>query len=168
MVARLRFSRCLHHGGELLAGFRCGDWLIRVTEVSGEEDRISLELASYARIPNAVNAIRAGNLLFLSGCSAVDPDGNVVGLGDVEKQTRQAMENMKAALDVAGATFKNVVHMDTFYADPRLTQQTIHVRSSYFSSENPYTTTGAQVTGFGKPGMFVEMDAIAVLDDDHE
>ncbi|HET9002038.1 MAG TPA: RidA family protein [bacterium] len=127
-----------------------------------------LNWPSYARIPNAVNAIRAGNLLFLSGCSAVDPDGNVVGLGDMEKQTRQAMENMKAALDAAGATFKNVVHMDTFYADPRLTQQMIHVRSSYFSSENPYTTTGVQVAGFGKPGMLVEMDAIAVLDDDHE
>jgi enamine deaminase RidA (YjgF/YER057c/UK114 family) len=125
-----------------------------------------LNWPSYARIPNAVNAIRAGNLLFLSGCSAVDPNGDVVGLGDMEAQTRQAMENMKAALEAAGASFKNVVHMDTFYSDPRLTPQMIHVRSSYFSPENPYTTTGVQVAGFGKPGMLVEIDAIAVFDDD--
>jgi enamine deaminase RidA (YjgF/YER057c/UK114 family) len=122
--------------------------------------------SSYARIPNAVNAIRAGNLLFLSGCSAVDPNGNVVGLGDMEAQTRQAMENMKAALEAAGASFEHVVHMDTYYADPRLSPQMIAVRSSYFTPENPYTTTGVQVAGFGRPGMLVEMDAIAVLDDD--
>src|SRR5262249_15442437 len=65
-------------------------------------------------------------------------------------------------------SFGNVVHMDTFYADPRLTQQMISVRSSYFSADNPYTTTGVQVAGFGKPGMLVEMDAIAGLDDEQE
>jgi len=119
----------------------------------------------YKRIPNAVNAIRAGNLLFLSGCSAIDREGNLVGPGDIAAQTRQAMENMKAALEAAGASFKNVVHMDTFYADPRLSQQMIEVRSSYFGPDNPYTTTGVQVAGFGRPGLLVEMDAIAVLDD---
>jgi enamine deaminase RidA (YjgF/YER057c/UK114 family) len=119
----------------------------------------------YKRIPNAVNAIRAGNLLFLSGCSAIDREGNLVGPGDITAQTRQAMENMKAALEAAGASFKNVVHMDTFYADPRLSPQMIEVRSSYFGPDNPYTTTGVQVAGFGRPGLLVEMDAIAVLDD---
>jgi len=119
----------------------------------------------YKRIPHAVNAIRAGNLLFLSGCSAIDREGNLVGPGDIAAQTRQAMENMRAALEAAGASFKNVVHMDTFYADPRLSQQMIEVRSSYFGPDNPYTTTGVQVAGFGRPGLLVEMDAIAVLDD---
>ena len=122
----------------------------------------------YARIPHAVNAIRAGHLLFLSGCSALDASGNVVGLGDMAAQTRQAMENMKAALEAAHASFKNVVHMDTFYADPRLTQQMIDVRGSYFGPDNPYTTTGVQVAGFGRSGLLVEMDAIAVLDDEKE
>lgn len=118
----------------------------------------------YARIPHAVNAIRAGNLLFLSGCTGLDPNGNLVG-PDIASQTRQAMENMKAALAAAGASFKNVVHMDTFYADPRLSPQMIEARSSYFGPDNPYTTTGVQVAGFGRPGILVEMDAIAVLDD---
>jgi len=120
----------------------------------------------YARIPHAVNAIRVGNLLFLSGCSGLDADGNIVGVGDIEAQTRQAMENMKAALEAAGASFRNVVHMDTFYADPRLSQKMVNVRSSYFGPDNPYTTTGVQVAGFGMPGLLVEMDAIAVLDGD--
>ena len=124
-----------------------------------------LNWSFYGRIPHAVNAIRAGNLLFLSGCSAIDPDGNLVGPGDIEAQTRQAMENMKAALEAAGASFRNVVHMDTFYADPRLSDKMIVVRSSYFGPDNPYTTTGVQVAGFGRPGMLVEMDAIAVLDE---
>jgi len=119
----------------------------------------------YARIPYAVNAIRAGNLLFLSGCSGIDANGEIVGPGDITAQTRQAMENMKAALEAAGASFKNVVHMDTFYADPRLSAQMIAVRSSYFGPDNPYTTTGVQVAGFGRPGLLIEMDAIAVLDD---
>ncbi len=125
-----------------------------------------LKWPSYQRIPHAVNAIRAENLLFLSGCSGLDRDGNLIGPGDIGAQTRQAMENMKAALEAAGASFRNVVHMDTFYADPRLTPKMIEVRSSYFGPDNPYTTTGVQVAGFGKPGILVEMDAIAVLDDE--
>ena len=120
----------------------------------------------YQKIPHAVNAIRVGNLLFLSGCSGLDRDGDLVGPGDIGAQTRQAMENMKAALEAAGASFQNVVHMDTFYADPRLSPKMIEVRSSYFGPNNPYTTTGVQVAGFGKPGILVEMDAIAIFDDE--
>ncbi len=121
----------------------------------------------YAEIPNAVNAIRAGNLLFMSGCSAVDPQGNVVGLGNIEVQTRRAMENLKAALEAAGATFENVAHMDTFYAstlDRETILRSVRVRSSYFSRENPYTTTGVVVAGFTVPELLVEIDAIAVVD----
>jgi enamine deaminase RidA (YjgF/YER057c/UK114 family) len=120
----------------------------------------------YAEIPNAVNAIRAGNLLFLSGCSSLDPNGKVVGPGNIELQTRQAMENMKAALEAAGASFENVVHMDTFYAsslDRETILRSVKVRSSYFSRENPYTTTGVAIAGFTVPGLLIEIDGIAVL-----
>ncbi len=121
----------------------------------------------YDEIPNAVNAVRAGNLLFLSGCSAVDPKGNVVGAGDIELQTRQAMENLKAALGAAGATFENVAHMDTFYAsslDREMIKRAVRVRSSYFSRSSPYSTTGVVIVGFTIPGLLIEMDAIAVLE----
>lgn len=122
-----------------------------------------LKWRSYDQIPNAVNAIRVGDLLFLSGCSSLDHEGNLIGAGDIERQTRQTMENMKIVLHAAGANFKNVVHMDTFYVDPATIPQSVKIRSSYFSPENPYTTTGVVIAGFSVPGMLVEIDAIAVM-----
>lgn len=60
-------------------------------------------------------AIRAGKWLFCSGQVALDPmSGQVVGPGDVEKQTSQVMNNIAAVLREAGATFENVVKTTIF------------------------------------------------------
>jgi enamine deaminase RidA (YjgF/YER057c/UK114 family) len=125
----------------------------------------NLKWRQYEGIPNAVNAIRVGNLLFLSGCSALDHDGRVVGRGDIEAQTKQTMENIKATLHAAGASFENVAHMDTFYVQRETIPQSVRVRSTYFSPDNPYTTTGVIVSGFSHPDLLIEIDAIAVFDD---
>src|ERR687891_1878797 len=62
-------------------------------------------------------AIRAGNLLFLSGQIPLDPaSGNVID-GDVTAQTERVLRNIAAVLQAAGATFANVVRTTVFLAD---------------------------------------------------
>ena len=53
-------------------------------------------------ISHFTDAVRAGNLVYVSGIVAVDRDGNLVGGGDVVAQTRQVFENMRAVLAAAG------------------------------------------------------------------
>lgn len=78
---------------------------------------------------------------------------------------KQTMENIKATLEAAGATFENVTHMDTFYVDRDTIPQSVRVRSSYFGLGNPYTTTGMIVSGFSHRELLIEIDVIAMFDD---
>ena len=63
------------------------------------------------------DAVRAGDLLFISGCVALDADGKLVGEGDVVGQARQVFENIGLCLAAAGATFADVVKVTTFLTD---------------------------------------------------
>ena len=60
-------------------------------------------------ISHYTDAVAADNLVFVSGILPVDPDGNIVGVGDVVRQTEQIFHNIEVLLDAAGATFDDVV-----------------------------------------------------------
>ena len=63
-------------------------------------------------------AVRKGNLLFISGLTATDDKGNIVGKGDIVAQTRQIFEKIKAILEAAGGSFDDLVktaHEDSFF-----------------------------------------------------
>lgn len=117
----------------------------------------------YESFPGSAPAIRVGNLLFISGCAAIDPQGNVVGKGDIRAQTRQTMENMKAVLEAAGATFDNVVETTTFITDIRQLGEAIAVRSEYLRQDSPTAGTSVEVSALGLEGLMIEIRAIAVL-----
>src|SRR5881394_708107 len=59
-------------------------------------------------------AVRAGNLVFVTGTTATDDAGNIVGMGDPAAQTAQAIENIRAALRKAGAELQDVVRTRIF------------------------------------------------------
>ena len=59
-------------------------------------------------------SVPAGRLVFISGTVAMDDDGQVVGLGDMETQSRYVFEQVGKLLQEAGATFDNVVKITTF------------------------------------------------------
>ena len=64
---------------------------------------------SYSQRYTFSPAVRKGNWLFISGLTATDEGGTMVGKGDIVAQTRQIFEKMKVILDAAGGSFDNIV-----------------------------------------------------------
>ena len=62
----------------------------------------------------AIAVEATGRLVFISGMVAQRPDGTIAGVGDVEAQTRQVCENVKAAVEAAGGTLANVCRVDVY------------------------------------------------------
>ncbi len=111
---------------------------------------------------HAVKA-KGNQFLFISGITARDQEGKIVGKGDIKTQTQQVLENMKKVLDTAGATFDNIVKVTVFITDMRNFQEIHEVRARYFKKDFPASTL-VQVTSLASPDLLIEIEAIAVLD----
>jgi aminoacrylate peracid reductase len=84
-------------------------------------------------------AVRKGNLLFISGLTATDARGTMVGQGDIVAQTRQIFEK-KAILDAAGGSFDDVVKTVDYMVTTEGYQGTADVRRAYFRHGFPAAT----------------------------
>ena len=109
-------------------------------------------------------AVKKGNLLFISGMTATDNKGNVVGVGDIVAQTRYIFEKMKELLEVAGSSFDDIVKTVDYITTMEGYKGTADVRREYFKNGFP-AATGIVVKGLVRPDALIEIDAIAVLDD---
>ena len=107
-------------------------------------------------------AIRSGNLLFCSGQIPLDPaTGAIVGGADVKAQTRQVMENMKAVLEAAGATWDNVVKTTIFLKSMNDFPMVNEVYGQYFKGTPPARST-VEVARLPKD-VLVEVETTSVL-----
>lgn len=104
-------------------------------------------------------AIRAGQLLFLSGQVALDPHTGVLIAGDVQAQTRRVMDNIGAILKAGGLSFADVVRTTVFLADLNDFTAVNEVYGSYFTDPAPARAT-VQVARLPRDAR-VEVDAIA-------
>jgi len=106
-------------------------------------------------------AVKAGNLLFVSGQIPIDPaTGNVV-TGSVKDEATQVMKNLAAVLEVSGTTFNAIVKTTIFLSDMALFAEVNEIYGSYFSGNFPARETVA-VKGLPK-GVNVEISVIAAL-----
>jgi 2-iminobutanoate/2-iminopropanoate deaminase len=101
-------------------------------------------------------------LVFVSGQLARDPQGNVVGRGDMRAQVRQVAENVRAALAAAGAQSSDLVMTTTFVTDIDEFFKHVDVRTELFGEEPPTSTT-VEVRRLSHPDFMVEMNAVAVI-----
>jgi 2-iminobutanoate/2-iminopropanoate deaminase len=108
------------------------------------------------------DAVRAGNLLFVSGCVALDADGKLVGEGDVVAQARQVLENIGLCLAAAGATFADVVKVTTFLTNISDRARINPVRQEFFGDARPASTL-VEVSALVLPEFLIEVEAVAVL-----
>ena len=106
-------------------------------------------------------AIRAGNLLFLSGQIPIDPASGVTVEGDIEAQTERVMQNIAELLKAAGATFADVVRTTVFLADMNEFAAMNAVYCMYVGEPAPARST-VQVSRLPRDAR-VEIDVIAVL-----
>jgi reactive intermediate/imine deaminase len=90
-------------------------------------------------ISHYTDAVRAGDLLFVSGCVPVDGRGKLVP-GDVVAQARQVFRNVRAVLEAAGASFSDVVKVTVFLTDIDDRQAVNIVRREVFGTARPAST----------------------------
>ena len=121
---------------------------------------------SSAGAPKAIGpysqAVRAGQLLFLSGQVPMDPATGALIDGDIAAQTRRVFDNLGAVLAAAGLTFANVVRTTVFLADMNDFAAMNTVYATYFSEPYPARST-VQVARLPKDAR-VEVDVIASVD----
>jgi reactive intermediate/imine deaminase len=108
------------------------------------------------------DAVRAGNLLFVSGCVAVDADGKLVGEGDVVAQARRVFANIGLCLEAAGATFADVVKVTTYLTDVADRAAINPVRQEFFGDARPASTL-VEVSALVLPEFLIEVEAVAVI-----
>ena len=106
-------------------------------------------------------AIRAGNLLFLSGQIPIDPATSELVTGSIEAQTEQVMRNIGALLEAAGAGFEHVVRTTVFLADMNEFAAMNGVYGTFVVDPPPARAT-VQVSRLPRD-VKVEIDVIAVL-----
>jgi len=117
--------------------------------------------AAPAAIGPYSQAIRAGNMLFLSGQIPIDPKTGSLVDGGIDAQTRQVFHNIGAILTAAGATFDHVVTVGVFLADMNDFAKMNAIYAEYFSSPAPARAT-VQVARLPKDCL-VEIQVTAVL-----
>jgi 2-iminobutanoate/2-iminopropanoate deaminase len=124
------------------------------------------EAISSPAAPKAIGpyspAIRAGQLLFVSGQVPIDPATGSIIDGDVAAQARRVLDNVGALLHAAGRSFANVVRTTVFLADMNDFAAVNEVYGHYFSEPYPARAT-VQVARLPKDAR-VEIDAIATYD----
>jgi reactive intermediate/imine deaminase len=103
-----------------------------------------------------------GKLAFISGMTARRPDGSIAGIGDVEAQTRQVCENLKAAVEAAGGTLDDVVRVDVYVRNMEHFDTIHKVRREYFKQPAPASTM-VEICKMTSPEYLIEINAIAVL-----
>jgi len=109
-------------------------------------------------------AVRAGNLLFISGMTAGDESGAIVGPGDIVAQTRYIFEKFGKLLAAAGGGFEDIVQTTEYVTTTEDYGKTADVRREVFKGRFP-TATGVIVAGLLREGALIEISAVAVLPD---
>ena len=108
--------------------------------------------------------VKAGNTLYVAGQTANDKNGNVVGINDIEAQTRQVYENIMTAVQAVGGSSARVVRTRTYLTDSRFIPEYRVIPREFFP-ENPPANTMLIVQGLARPEYLIEVDAEAVIGD---
>ena len=111
-------------------------------------------------ISHYTDAVRFGDLLFVSGIAPFDSTGEVVGEGDVVAQTRQVLQNLLDALRTVGADMGDVLKVTVFLIDINDRQAINPVRQEFFGNARPASTL-IEVSALADPEMLVEIEAVA-------
>lgn len=123
-------------------------------------DTVAPPIGSYSQ---AVR-VEAGDALwiYVSGQIALDAEGTLVGVDDLRAQTEQVFENLARILEANGATFADVVKLQTYFTTLDDLAGSREVRGRYLPAEPP-ASTAVQVAALVIPEALIEVDVVAVV-----
>ncbi len=112
-------------------------------------------------------AYRVGDLIFVSGQTAISLDGAIVGAGDFDAQAAQTFENLAAVLQAGGSDLSKVVKVTIFLKDMSNFSKIVALREQYFASPYPADTI-VEITSLALPELEIEIEAIALVEGEIE
>ena len=108
-------------------------------------------------------AVKAGNMVFVSGQVSVDSDGNLVGENDAYAQAVQCLSNVEAGLRAAGATKADVTKITAFLINSEDYAGYAQARLEFFEGDPGPASSTVFIKGLVSPSYLIEIEAIAVV-----
>ena len=107
-------------------------------------------------------AIRVGDLVFVSGQAAIDEDGGLVGVGDFDAQAELVFRNLARVLEAAGSSLSDVVKVTIYLTDMANFPKIVELRGRWFTEPYPADTI-VEVASLALPELEIEIEAIGVV-----
>jgi enamine deaminase RidA (YjgF/YER057c/UK114 family) len=107
-------------------------------------------------------ALRLGDTVFISGTTATDDAGHLVGAGDIVEQTRQVFRTFERLLNAVGGSCADIVQTVDYVTTTENYKATAAVRREFLKDAKP-ASTGVIVAGLLREGALIEISAVAVL-----
>jgi enamine deaminase RidA (YjgF/YER057c/UK114 family) len=128
--------------------------------------RTSIQTAApWEPIVGYSRAVKVGSFIAVTGTTALDGEGRLVGDGDAAMQTRQCLANIASALERLGARLEHVIRTRMFVTDIRAWEAVGREHGRVFGHIRPATTM-VQVAALIDPRMLVEIEADAIVDEE--
>jgi enamine deaminase RidA (YjgF/YER057c/UK114 family) len=140
-------------------------WLLPIVSVQAQSKQFINPFTIQPPGYTHVVAVSGGTTIYISGQVPVNEKGETVGKGDFRAQVVQVYENLKTALTAAGATFQDVVKMNTYVVNYRPEDVAVirEVRKEYLSASQPPASTLVGIQALVNPDFRIEIEAVAVI-----